>query len=61
MLLSRRCSLPAGASPTAEPDRYLWLQMSTIGIAATEGCAKLAERHGLRFVDAPVLGTKRPA
>ena len=39
----------------------VWLQMSTIGIEATDRCAELAERHGLRFVDAPVLGTKQPA
>jgi 3-hydroxyisobutyrate dehydrogenase len=39
----------------------VWLQMSTIGIEGTERCAELAERHGLAFVDAPVLGTKQPA
>jgi 3-hydroxyisobutyrate dehydrogenase len=39
----------------------LWLQMSTIGIDGADRCAELAERHGLRFVDAPVLGTKQPA
>jgi 3-hydroxyisobutyrate dehydrogenase len=39
----------------------IWLQMSTIGIEGTRRCADLAERHGLRFVDAPVLGTKQPA
>jgi 3-hydroxyisobutyrate dehydrogenase len=46
----------AGASADA-----IWLQMSTIGIAGSERCAALAERHGLGFVDAPVLGTKQPA
>jgi 3-hydroxyisobutyrate dehydrogenase len=35
--------------------------MSTIGVAGTERCAELAERHGVAFVDAPVLGTKQPA
>lgn len=39
----------------------VWLQMSTIGLEGTERCSELAERHGLRFVDAPVLGTKQPA
>jgi 3-hydroxyisobutyrate dehydrogenase len=39
----------------------LWLQASTIGIAAIERCAELAEEHGLLLVDAPVLGTKKPA
>ncbi len=39
----------------------IWLQMSTIGIEGTARCAELAGRYGLRFVDAPVLGTKGPA
>jgi 3-hydroxyisobutyrate dehydrogenase len=39
----------------------VWAQMSTIGVAGTERCAELAERHGIAFVDAPVLGTKQPA
>jgi 3-hydroxyisobutyrate dehydrogenase len=39
----------------------LWIQSSTVGIAATEGLAELASEHGLAFVDAPVLGTKEPA
>jgi 3-hydroxyisobutyrate dehydrogenase len=39
----------------------VWLQMSTIGIDGTQRCAELAQRHGLGFVDAPVLGTRQPA
>jgi 3-hydroxyisobutyrate dehydrogenase len=39
----------------------IWLQMSTIGIEATERCIEVADRAGLVFVDAPVLGTKQPA
>lgn len=39
----------------------IWLQASTIGIEATERCAAEAGRAGLVFVDAPVLGTKKPA
>ena len=38
-----------------------WIQMSTIGIDATEQCAALARNAGVAFVDAPVLGTKAPA
>jgi 3-hydroxyisobutyrate dehydrogenase len=38
-----------------------WLQMSTIGIEGTERCAALADEHGLVLVDAPVVGTKKPA
>lgn len=37
----------------------LWLQMSTVGIAATERLSGLA--GDLVFVDAPVLGTREPA
>jgi 3-hydroxyisobutyrate dehydrogenase len=43
------------------PHHALWVQMSTIGPAATKRCAELANRHGVGFVDAPVLGTRQPA
>jgi 3-hydroxyisobutyrate dehydrogenase len=39
----------------------VWLQAGTIGIDATEQCAELAQRHGVAFLDAPVLGTLKPA
>jgi 3-hydroxyisobutyrate dehydrogenase len=42
-------------------DGALWLQMSTIGHAATDRCIAVAENAGVTFVDAPVLGTKKPA
>jgi 3-hydroxyisobutyrate dehydrogenase len=48
----------------AEPgigDGVLWWQASTVGIAATEELVLLAGQQGLRYVDAPVLGTKGPA
>ncbi|ARF55180.1 NAD(P)-dependent oxidoreductase [Streptomyces gilvosporeus] len=45
-------ALPAGA---------VWLQMSTVGDEALAELARFADEHGLRFVDAPVLGTKAPA
>jgi 3-hydroxyisobutyrate dehydrogenase len=38
------------------PPHPLWVQMGTIGEAATQRCAELANRHGVGFVDAPVLG-----
>ena len=38
-----------------------WLQMSTVGVAATERLASVAGERGVAFVDAPVLGTKQPA
>ena len=42
-------------------DGAVWLQMSTVGIEATERLAALAEERGVPFVDAPVSGTKAPA
>ncbi|MDT0459114.1 NAD(P)-dependent oxidoreductase [Streptomyces sp. DSM 41527] len=45
-------ALPAGA---------LWLQTSTVGTEAHPSLARFADEHRLRFVDAPVLGTKAPA
>lgn len=42
-------------------DSSVWLQMGTIGEEGTEACSALAERHGVAFVDAPVLGTRQPA
>ncbi|GAA2150493.1 NAD(P)-dependent oxidoreductase [Nocardioides koreensis] len=39
----------------------IWLQQSTVGIAGTERLARLADELGVAFVDAPVLGTKKPA
>lgn len=50
-----------GGALAALADDALWLQMSTVGIAATEALAALAEERSLAFVDAPVLGTKAPA
>lgn len=49
---------------TAEPNgsqHAIWLQMSTIGEDATRRYAELANRAGVGFVDAPVLGTREPA
>lgn len=39
----------------------VWIQMSTIGVEATERCLALADAHDVTFVDAPVLGTRAPA
>jgi 3-hydroxyisobutyrate dehydrogenase len=38
-----------------------WWQAGTVGIEGTERLSRLAEQHGLTYVDAPVLGTKQPA
>jgi len=39
----------------------VWLQQSTIGVAGCEQTIELAEELGVTLVDAPVLGTKKPA
>lgn len=42
-------------------DDAIWVQMSTVGIQGVDHCEALADRRGVRFVDAPVLGTRQPA
>ena len=44
----------------AAPDA-IWAQMGTIGIEGTDRCIELARSRGRTFVDAPVLGTLKPA
>ncbi|MBV9022212.1 MAG: NAD(P)-dependent oxidoreductase [Streptomycetaceae bacterium] len=39
----------------------VWAQTSTVGPEVLPSLAALAAEHGLRFIDAPVLGTKAPA
>lgn len=39
----------------------LWLQLSTVGIEASEQLARLAVELGLSYIDAPVQGTRQPA
>jgi 3-hydroxyisobutyrate dehydrogenase len=39
----------------------VWAQTSTVGPEVLPTLAALAGEHGLRFIDAPVLGTKAPA
>jgi 3-hydroxyisobutyrate dehydrogenase len=46
--------------PALRPDA-VWCQCGTIGIEATERCIELARENGTPFVDAPVLGTAKPA
>ncbi|HWE68889.1 MAG TPA: NAD(P)-dependent oxidoreductase [Acidimicrobiales bacterium] len=50
----------ARALPAA-PTTAVWVQCATVGLESTVGLAALAERHGIGFVDAPVLGTRKPA
>jgi 3-hydroxyisobutyrate dehydrogenase len=51
----------ARGAASGAPDGAVWAQMGTIGNEGTRRCATLADRAGLVFVDAPVLGTKQPA
>jgi 3-hydroxyisobutyrate dehydrogenase len=42
-------------------EQGIWLQMGTIGEAATAHCADLAGRSGVGFADAPVVGARQAA
>lgn len=42
-------------------DRAVWIQSATIGVEGIEQAAALADQAGVRFVDAPLSGTKIPA
>ena len=42
-------------------DDVVWLQQSTVGVAGADRLAELAAELGVTYVDAPVLGTKKPA
>ncbi|MCP2245131.1 NAD(P)-dependent oxidoreductase [Lentzea aerocolonigenes] len=48
------------AAPSLSRDA-VWIQASTVGVTATEGHIALARSLGLGFVDAPVLGSVKPA
>jgi 3-hydroxyisobutyrate dehydrogenase len=50
-----------GGALAAMDDDAVWLQMSTVGIAATERLVALARERGVGYVDAPVVGTRGPA
>jgi 3-hydroxyisobutyrate dehydrogenase len=48
------------AAPGLRPGA-VWLQTSTVGVEGARRLADLATDLGLTYVDAPVLGTKKPA
>jgi 3-hydroxyisobutyrate dehydrogenase len=50
-----------GGALAAMDDSAVWLQMSTIGVAATDRLVGLAAERGIAYVDAPVVGTRQPA
>ncbi|PRY35149.1 3-hydroxyisobutyrate dehydrogenase [Umezawaea tangerina] len=39
----------------------VWVQMSTVGVEWSAALARVAEKAGAVYVDAPVLGTRQPA
>jgi 3-hydroxyisobutyrate dehydrogenase len=51
----------SGSALEAMQPGALWIQSSTVGVAATELAAAWAAGAGVGFVDAPLLGTKEPA
>lgn len=53
-------SVMSEALPAMSKDA-VWIQSATIGLEATARCVALAEKHGVAFLDAPVLGTRKPA
>ncbi len=50
----------AEALPAMRPDT-VWMQSATVGLDGAAQLAELADQHGVRYVDAPVLGTRQPA
>ena len=48
------------ALPAAE-EGAVWVQSSTVGLDGALRLAELADRAGIDYVDAPVLGTRQPA
>jgi 3-hydroxyisobutyrate dehydrogenase len=58
----------ADAESTAETveevefaDEAIWIQSATVGVDGAERLAELAQEKGVAFLDAPVLGTRKPA
>jgi 3-hydroxyisobutyrate dehydrogenase len=50
-----------GGALNAMGNDAIWLQCSTVGLEAIERLAELASQANVAFVDAPVIGTKKPA
>ncbi|MFD5828248.1 NAD(P)-dependent oxidoreductase [Lentzea sp. NPDC060358] len=62
-VLNDGAAVTAAVQAAAEslPHDAVWIQASTVGIGATEDHIALARSLGLEFVDAPVLGSTKPA
>lgn len=64
MLSDAEATIAAMSGPdggAAGSEGAIWVQMGTIGVEGSERCAELARDRGLHYVDAPVMGTKKPA
>jgi 3-hydroxyisobutyrate dehydrogenase len=64
MLSDTEATITAMSGPdggAAGSEGAVWVQMGTIGLKGSERCAELARDRGLVYVDAPVMGTKKPA
>lgn len=64
MLSDADATIAAMSGPdggAAGSEGAVWVQMGTIGLEGSERCAELARDRGLEYVDAPVMGTKKPA
>ena len=51
---------PGGILAAVKPGT-IWIQMATIGIEWTDRFRRIADAHGVEFVDAPVSGSDGPA
>ncbi|MGG5258232.1 NAD(P)-dependent oxidoreductase [Phycicoccus avicenniae] len=58
MLFDTEATLAVGREVVAAAPGATWLQCGTVGV---EGAARVAEVGGDRVLDAPVLGTRKPA
>lgn len=61
LLFDTEAVLDVLESIAADAGEAVVLQCSTIGVDGTRRVAEAAARHGLTVVDAPVLGTRKPA
>jgi 3-hydroxyisobutyrate dehydrogenase len=64
MLSDAEATIAAMSGPdggAAGSEGAVWVQMGTIGLEGSERCAELARDRGLVYVDAPVMGTRKPA
>ncbi|HZD66682.1 MAG TPA: NAD(P)-dependent oxidoreductase [Acidimicrobiales bacterium] len=53
--------LGPGGALEQPPPGLLWLQCATVGVQGADHFASVAQDRDVAFVDAPVLGTRKPA